>query len=45
MEQEVIEHDTITFVGVLNTRASVGALEEGRLCSKQIVQVVMSYEL
>jgi hypothetical protein len=45
MQQEVIEHNTITFVGVLNTCGSVGALEEGRLVHKQIVQVVMSYEL
>ncbi len=38
MQQERIELDTVTFVGVLNACASIGALEEGRLIHKQIIQ-------
>jgi len=38
MQQERIELDTVTFVGVQNACASIGALEEGRLIHKQIIQ-------
>jgi pentatricopeptide repeat protein len=38
MQQERVEPDTGTFVGILNACASVGALEEGKLFHEQIVQ-------
>jgi pentatricopeptide repeat protein len=38
MQQEGVEPDPITFVGVLNACASVAALEEGRHVEEQIIQ-------
>jgi pentatricopeptide repeat protein len=38
MKQEGLETDPVTFVGVLNACASVGALEEGRHVHEQIIQ-------
>jgi pentatricopeptide repeat protein len=38
MQQEGVEPNSVTFVGVLNACASVAALEEGRHVHKQIIQ-------
>ncbi len=38
MQQEGLQPDHVTFVGVLNACASVGALEEGRCAHEQIIQ-------
>jgi pentatricopeptide repeat protein len=37
MQQEGLQPDHVTFVGVLNACASVGALEEGRCVHEQII--------
>ncbi len=42
MQQEGVQPDSVTFVAVLNARASVVALEEGRYVHQQIVQTVVS---
>jgi pentatricopeptide repeat protein len=44
MQQEGVEPDAVTFVGVLNACASVGALDEGRQIEKQIMQLGFEYE-
>ncbi len=38
MQQEGVQPDSVTFVGVLNACASLVALEEGRCAHKQIIQ-------
>jgi len=38
MQQQDVQPDSVTFVGVLNACASVVALEEGRCAHKQIIQ-------
>jgi pentatricopeptide repeat protein len=38
MQQEEVQLDPVTFVGVLNPCASVVALEEGRCAHEQIIQ-------
>ncbi|CAM6042283.1 unnamed protein product [Sphagnum compactum] len=38
MQQENVQPDSVTFVGVLNACASIGALEEGRCAHVEIIQ-------
>jgi len=38
MQQEGVQSDSLTFVGVVNACASLVALEEGRFAHKQIIQ-------
>jgi hypothetical protein len=38
MQQEGVQPDSVTFVGVLNACASIIALEEGRCVHHQIIQ-------
>jgi pentatricopeptide repeat protein len=38
MQQENVQPDSVTFVGVLNACASIGALEEGRCAHAEITQ-------
>jgi len=38
MQQESVQPNSATFVGVLNTCASIVALEEGRCVHEQIIQ-------
>jgi pentatricopeptide repeat protein len=38
MKQEGVQPNSVTFVGLLNACASMGALEEGRSVYVQIVQ-------
>ncbi len=38
MQQEGVQKDSVTFVGVLNACASVVELEEGRSVHEQIIQ-------
>jgi pentatricopeptide repeat protein len=38
MQQEGVQPDTVTYVGVLNACASIMALEEGRCAHEQIIQ-------
>jgi pentatricopeptide repeat protein len=44
MQREGVEPDAVTFVGVLNACASVGALDEGRQIEEQIMQLGFEYE-
>ncbi|CAK9270126.1 unnamed protein product [Sphagnum jensenii] len=44
MQREGLEPDTVTFVGVLNACASVGALDEGRQIEEQVMQLGFEYE-
>jgi hypothetical protein len=37
MQQEGVQPNTVTFVGVLNACASIMALEEGRHAHEQII--------
>jgi pentatricopeptide repeat protein len=43
MQQEGVQPDSITFMGVLNAYASIGAIDKGRHVHKQIIQ--SGYEL
>jgi pentatricopeptide repeat protein len=38
MQQEGVQPDSVTFVGVLNACASILALEEGRCVHQDIIQ-------
>jgi pentatricopeptide repeat protein len=38
MQQEDVQPDSVTFMGVLNACASVAALEEGRCVHEQIIE-------
>ncbi len=44
MQWEGVEPDAVTFVGVLNACASVGALDEGRQIEEQVMQLGFEYE-
>ncbi len=44
MQREGVEPDAVTFVGVLNACASVGALDEGRQIEEQVMQLGFEYE-
>jgi pentatricopeptide repeat protein len=38
MKQENVQSDSVTFVGVLNACASIGALKEGRCAHAEIIE-------
>ncbi|KAJ7542616.1 hypothetical protein O6H91_09G003200 [Diphasiastrum complanatum] len=45
MQQGKVEPNRVTYVGVLNACASLGAIEEGRLVHKQIIQSGLDSDL